>query len=214
MPTVGFEVAPGLRYVPGYLDGDRQAALLRDVRAVLSGAPLYRPTMPRTGAPLSVAMSNCGRLGWISDRAGYRYAAVHPDTGRPWPAIPTRAAEAWSDLCEGSPAPEACLVNYYAAGARMGLHQDRDEEDLAAPVLSLSLGDTGVFRFGGTARRDPTRSLRLASGDALVLGGAARLAFHGIDRVLGGTSRLLAEGGRFNLTLRRVTAGSATDDRP
>ena len=205
MPGRGYELAPGLVYVPGYLAADRQAALLRDVRAALAAAPLYRPTMPRTGAPLSVAMSNCGRLGWIADRAGYRYVTRHPDTDQPWPAMPDLAIEAWSDLCAGAPAPEACLINYYAAGARMGLHQDRDEDEIAAPVLSLSLGDTGVFRFGGTARRDPTRSLKLASGDALVLGGAARLAFHGVDRVLAGSSGLLAEGGRFNLTLRRVT---------
>ena len=205
MRAHGLELTPGLRYVPGYLDGERQVELLTGVRDVLSAAPLYRPVMPRSGVPLSVAMSNCGCLGWLSDRAGYRYTPLHPETGRPWPAIPALAARAWAGLCEEEPEPEACLVNYYVAGARMGLHQDRDEADLAAPVLSLSLGDTAVFRFGGTARRDPTRSLKLASGDALILGGEARLAFHGIDRVLPGTSRLLAEGGRFNLTLRRVT---------
>ncbi len=205
MPACVLALADGLAYIPGYLDGERQAALLADVRGVLSIAPLYRPTMPRTGAPLSVAMSNCGRLGWVSDRAGYRYTTLHPETGRPWPPIPAIATGAWAELCEGQPAPEACLINHYAAGARMGLHQDRDEEDLTAPVLSLSLGDTGVFRYGGTERGGATRSLKLASGDALILGGASRLAFHGVDRVLAGSSRLLAEGGRFNLTLRRVT---------
>ena len=207
MPARRLALAPGLAYIPGYLDGEGQLALLEALRTVLSDAPLYRPTMPRSGVPLSVAMSNCGRLGWVSDRAGYRYTALHPGSERPWPAIPERAMRAWADLCAEAPAPEACLVNYYAPGARMGLHQDRDEANLAAPVLSLSLGDTAVFRYGGAARRDPTRSLKLASGDALVLGGAARLVFHGVDRVLGGTSRLLAEGGRFNLTLRRVTPG-------
>ncbi len=205
MSAPGIEVAPGLRHVPEYLSKERQIALLRDVRAVLSVAPLYRPSMPRTGVPLSVAMSNCGRLGWVADRTGYRYTVSHPDTGLPWPTIPRLASDAWSDLCPTAPIPEACLVNYYTAGARMGLHQDRDEDDLAAPVLSLSLGDTCVFRYGGSARSDPTRSLKLASGDAIILGGAARLAFHGVDRVLAGTSGLLAEGGRFNLTLRRVT---------
>ena len=205
MNAPGIEIAPGLRYLPEYLSKEQQATLLGDVRAVLLSAPLYRPSMPRTGAPLSVVMTNCGRLGWVADRASYRYIASHPDTGLPWPAIPPLATEAWSDICPAAPAPEACLINYYAAGARMGLHQDRDEDDLAAPVLSLTLGDTCVFRYGGTARRDPTRSLKLATGDALVLGGAARLAFHGVDRVLAGTSSLLAEGGRFNLTLRRVT---------
>ena len=203
--VAGIQVAPGLRYVPDYFSREQQAELLQSVRAVLSAAPLFRPSMPRTGVQLSVAMSNCGRLGWVADRAGYRYTASHPETGLPWPAIPRLATDAWADLCPAAPAPEACLINYYAAGARMGLHQDRDEDDLAAPVLSLSLGDSCVFRYGGTARRDPTRSLKLASGDALVLGGAARLAFHGVDRVLAGSSSLLAEGGRFNLTLRRVT---------
>jgi alkylated DNA repair protein (DNA oxidative demethylase) len=106
----------------------------------------------------------------------------------------------------GYPAPpEACLVNYYADTAKMGLHQDKDEEDFAAPVVSVSLGDTGIFRVGGRLRKDPTRKLELKSGDVVVLGGEDRLAYHGIDRVLPGTSDLVAEGGRFNLTLRRVT---------
>ena len=207
MPSHGVELAPGLRHVPGYLPPEAQAALLHEIRDVLARAPLFQPVMPRTGRPLSVRMSNCGRLGWIADRRGYRYVATHPATGEAWPAMPPLATRAWAALCEGARAPEACLINHYAAAARMGLHQDRDEESLDDPVLSLSLGDTAVFRYGGTARGGPTRSLRLASGDALVMGGAARLAFHGVDRILAGSSRLLAEGGRFNLTLRRVTAG-------
>ena len=133
----------------------------------------------------------------------------HPETGRPWPPIPALALRAWRDLAAYALPPEACLVNLYDAGARMGLHQDRDEADFEAPVVSLSLGDTALFRWGGTERRGPTRSIRLASGDAIVLGGAARLAFHGIDRVIGGSSTLLADGGRINLTLRRVTLAGA-----
>jgi alkylated DNA repair protein (DNA oxidative demethylase) len=151
-------------------------------------------------------MTNCGALGWVTDEArGYRYQATHPETGKPWPFIPDIIMGAWHDLAGYGHPPEACLVNYYAPDARMSLHQDQDEEDLAAPVVSLSLGDTGLFRVGGLKRSDPTSSVRLASGDAVVLGGEGRLAFHGVDRVLPGTSTLLAEGGRINLTLRRVT---------
>ncbi len=200
------ELAPGLRYVPGYLDRAAQSTLLDDLRGVLRRAPLFQPTMPRSGQPFSVRMTNCGALGWVADRNGYRYTATHPVNGDAWPMMPPLVERAWRDLaCHGS-APEACLVNYYAAGARMGLHQDRDEAGFAAPVLSLSLGDTALFRYGGTERRGPTRSIKLKSGDALVLGGAARLAFHGVDRILAGSSTLLAEGGRFNLTIRRVSA--------
>jgi alkylated DNA repair protein (DNA oxidative demethylase) len=160
--------------------------------------------MPRSGKPFSVRMTNCGPLGWVSDASGYRYQPTHPDTGRPWPPMPDLALRAWRALAGYPAPPEACLINVYAPTARMGLHQDRDEQDFAAPVVSLSLGDTCLFRVGGTSRGDPTRSFRLASGDAIVLGGPGRLAFHGVDRIVPGTSTLLAEGGRINLTLRRV----------
>lgn len=199
------EVVPGLRYHPGFLDRAAQEALRDAVEAVIAEAPLFRPTMPRTGKPFSVRMTNCGPMGWVSDANGYRYQPDHPTTGRPWPAIPAALLAAWNTLGLFPNPPEACLINIYDATARMGLHQDRDEEDLAAPVVSLSLGDTAVFRVGGTERRAPTRSFRLASGDALVLGGDARLAFHGIDRILAGSSTLLPERGRINLTLRRVS---------
>jgi alkylated DNA repair protein (DNA oxidative demethylase) len=119
--------------------------------------------------------------------------------------MPEALLAAWNDLGRYPHPPQACLINFYGPEAKMGLHQDRDEEDFDAPVISLSLGDTCLFRVGGRKRGDPTRSLQLASGDALVLGGDARLAFHGVDRVDQGTSSLLAEGGRINLTLRRVT---------
>lgn len=205
-------VAPlgkGIAYVPGYLDRSRQEALRDSLRAVVAAAPLFQPTMPRTGKPLSVRMTNCGPLGWVSDKAGYRYQPSHPVTGRPWPAMPAALTAAWEDLAQFPHPPEAALVNFYGAGAKMGLHQDRDEDDFGAPVVSLSLGDTAVFRVGGTERSHPTRSIRLASGDAIVLGGASRLAFHGIDRVLTDTSTLLKDGGRINVTLRRVTRPSA-----
>ena len=199
------QLAPGLRYMPGYLDRAAQHALLADIRKVLAAAPLFRPRMPRSGKPFSVLMSNCGPRGWVSDETGYRYTAEHPVARTPWPPMPERILRAWWELADYPRPPEACLVNYYAPDARMGLHQDRDEEGFVAPVLSLSLGDTCVFRFGGQERRGPTKSIKLESGDALVLGGDARLAYHGVDRLLAGSSSLLAEGGRFNLTLRRVT---------
>lgn len=203
------ELAPGLRYVPGYLTRAEQMVLRDDVRRILQASPLFQPTMPRTGKPFSVRMSNCGPLGWVSDQAGYRYQGGHPGTAQPWSPMPTLASRAWGDLARYPDAPDACLINYYDAKARMGLHQDHDEEGFIAPVVSLSLGDTCVFRYGEGQDRTPTRSLKLASGDALVLGGPARLAFHGVDRILAGSSTLLEEGGRFNLTLRRVRGTGA-----
>jgi alkylated DNA repair protein (DNA oxidative demethylase) len=120
--------------------------------------------------------------------------------------MPDRLTALWQTVSGFSGPAEACLINYYADGTRMGLHQDRDEETFDAPVVSVSLGDEAVFRIGGLKRKDPTRSLRLKSGDVLVFGGPARLAFHGIDRVIKGSCPLLKQGGRLNLTLRRVTA--------
>ena len=202
----GFFLQPGLFYVPDYLDRAAQEALLAELRADLAEAPLYTAHMPKSGLPLSVQMSNCGELGWFTDRdKGYRYEAVHPETKRAWPPIPALAERAWRELGDYPLPPQACLINYYGPSAKMGLHQDRDENALNAPVVSLSLGDSCLFRFGGTTRRGPTRTIKLNSGDAIVLGGEARLAFHGVDRILPGSSRLLAEGGRFNLTLRRVS---------
>lgn len=175
----------------------------------MEAAPPFAPTMPRSGRPFSVRMTNCGRLGWVSDRAGYRYQPLHPDTGHPWPPIPEALLALWREVSGYPHPPEACLVNLYRDGARMSLHQDRDEEEPAAPVVSVSLGCEAVFRVGGTGRRDATTSLRLASGDVVVLGGEARFSFHGIDRVLPDTSTLVPDGGRINLTLRRVTRPAA-----
>jgi len=204
-PPAALAVAPGVDHFPGFLDRAAQEALRDEVMAILAEAPPFRPRMPRTGKPFSVCMSNCGALGWVSDEAGYRYQPTHPETGRAWPAMPPVLLAAFAAIAPGAPPPEACLINLYDSGARMGLHQDRDEEELAAPVVSLSLGDTALFRVGGLERNAPTRSFRLASGDAMSLGGAGRLAFHGVDRVIAGSSTLLAHGGRINLTLRRVT---------
>lgn len=195
----------GFRFLPGYFDRSAQDALISQLRVVLQTAPLFQPVMPRTGKPLSVRMSNCGSLGWVADKAGYRYQPHHPVTGAPWPALPDRLQDLWCDLAPGAPDPEACLINWYEDGARMGLHQDRDEDMYEAPVISVSLGNTALFRLGGTTRKGPTQSLKLSSGDVVVLGGEARLAYHGIDRIYPNTSTLLANGGRINLTLRRVT---------
>jgi len=196
----------GVQHLPEHLDRAAQEALVEDIRGVVEATPLYVPTMPKTGKPMSVRMTNCGELGWVTDRdGGYRYQAQHPVTGDPWPPIPERLMALWRELADYPHPPQACLVNFYSDSARMGLHQDRDEKEFSAPVLSVSLGDSCLFRVGGTKRSDPTVSVRLSSGDVVVLGGAGRLAFHGVDRIYPETSTLLKKGGRINLTLRRVT---------
>jgi len=200
----------GLILLPGKLDRATQQALLDVVRAVIEKAPLFVPRMPGSGRAFSVRMTNTGALGWVSDRCGYRYQECHPDTGAPWPAMPAVLSALWDSLTGGAAPAECCLISYYAdAGARMGLHRDQDEQEKNAPVVSLSLGDTAIFRIGGSGRRDPTRSFRLASGDVLVLKDQARHSYHGVDRIIAGSSSLLAEGGRFNLTLRRVRPASS-----
>jgi alkylated DNA repair protein (DNA oxidative demethylase) len=203
----------GLRFHPGYLGRAQQQALLTALRQVLDRAPLYTSRMPKSGRPMSVRMSNCGPLGWLSDEAGYRYEPKHPDTRRPWPPLPDALIAMWNGIAHYPHPPEACLINFYGPAAKMGLHQDRDESDFTAPVVSVSLGDSCLFRVGGLKRGDATRSFRLNSGDVLVLGGGGRLAFHGVDRIYPGTSTLLAEGGRINLTMRRVTRPNVENSR-
>lgn len=195
----------GIRHIPGYLDRDRQEALVEAIRDIVIEAPLYTPAMPKTGKEMTVRMTNCGSLGWVTDRErGYRYQPTHPVTGRPWPPIPPMLIDIWNEVSGSDIQPEACLVNYYAADARMGLHQDKDERELAAPVLSISLGDACLFRVGGVRREERTVSFRLESGDVVIIGGESRLAFHGVDKIYPGTSALLKKQGRINLTLRRV----------
>jgi alkylated DNA repair protein (DNA oxidative demethylase) len=196
----------GFRLLPGALDEAAQAALASEIATALGASPPYRPVTPG-GQAMSVRMTNLGPLGWVTDARGYRYEPRHPLTGAPWPPIPESLLQLWDDLTLAPAPPDACLVNLYGPEARMGLHRDADEADFAFPVLSVSLGDTAMFRLGGPSRRDPTRSFRLASGDVCVLSGEARLWFHGVDRVLPGSSRLIPGGGRINLTLRRATPG-------
>ena len=207
MPVRPVHALPaGISYLPGHFNRVAQAALVEDIRSVVEAAPLYVPAMPKTGKEMSVRMTNCGALGWVTDKdRGYRYQATHPVTGEPWPPIPEALLKLWREVSDYPQPPQACLVNFYSDSAKMGLHQDRDESDFSAPVVSVSLGDDCLFRVGGTKRGDPSQSFRLASGDVFVLGGTSRLAFHGVDRIYPGTSTLLKNGGRINLTLRRVT---------
>ena len=197
-------VAPGVTLWPLRFDAREQAALLDDVLGGIERAPFFDPTMPRTGQKFSVRMTNFGPLGWVSDsEKGYRYEPVHPVTAQAWPPIPDRLLRLWDETTHYIAPPEACLVNVYDSNARMGLHQDKDEAAVDAPVLSVSLGDSAFFRWG--ASRTGTSRVKLNSGDVLMFGGPARLMYHGIDRILPGTSTLIPGGRRINLTLRRVT---------
>ncbi|MEM1162903.1 MAG: alpha-ketoglutarate-dependent dioxygenase AlkB, partial [Pseudomonadota bacterium] len=183
------------------LDAAAQQALLSDIRGVLKVAPLVRP-VTAWGKPMSVRMTSAGEAGWVIERGRYRYSRTHPETGAAWPAIPDSVLQVWRRTSGWPEDPQSCLINWYADGAKMGLHQDRDEGRFDAPVVSISLGDPARFRVGGTDRKDPTQSTILQSGDVAVMGGASRLAFHGIDRIMFGEGTLLPDGGRINLTLR------------
>jgi alkylated DNA repair protein (DNA oxidative demethylase) len=196
----------GFIHRPAYLDRPAQLHLVAVLRGIVADSPFYTPAMPGTGRALSVRMTNCGSLGWLTDKVGgYRYQPAHPVTGRPWPPIPAELLAVWRDLTDYPAPPEACLVNFYDAKSRLGSHVDSDEDDEAAPVVSISIGDDAVFHIGGTKRTDPKERIVLRSGDVVVLGGDSRRAYHGVDRVRPGTSDVLPGGGRINLTLRRVT---------
>jgi len=184
------------------LDGAAQAALVEELREVIRQAPLFSPMTPY-GKPMSVRMTSAGKYGWYADRKGYRYVPEHPG-GVPWPPIPETILSLWRDLASAERGPDCCLINFYGEGARMGMHQDRDEADFSWPVLSLSLGDDGLFRVGNTTRGGKTESVWLQSGDAAVIGGEARLVYHGVDRIRFGSSSLLPKGGRINITCRVV----------
>ncbi len=198
--------AEGFRLLPDHLDRAGQQELVALVAALAQEAPFTRYVMPRTGRPFSIDMTNAGSQGWIADRQSYRYSLVHPVTGRPWPAIPPALLDLWRALTDYPHDPECCLINHYRGeGARLSLHRDEDEEAMDAPILNISLGDTAIFRLGGLRRNDPTRSFPVTSGSIMVFAGPARLYYHGVDRLRVGSSRLLPDGGRLNLTLRRVT---------
>lgn len=212
-PHLGEEAAPpappvairGFLLYRDFLDRSKQEAMVADLRAVAGEAPFLRP-MTAWGKPMSVQMTSAGRLGWVTDRRGYRYEPRHPGTGEAWPAIPDSTLAVWHAVSGTGRLPDSCLVNFYGEAARMGLHQDKDEGDFRFPVVSLSLGDEALFRMGGTKREERTESVWLRSGDVVVMGGAARLAYHGIDRIRFGSSTLLPQGGRINVTLRCVTS--------
>lgn len=192
----------GFRVLRGLLTGAAQADLVADLREVIRAAPLFSPLTPY-GRPMTVRMTSAGRYGWYADPRGYRYVRQHPQ-GTDWPPIPPAILALWRQLCSPDRDPDCCLINFYGQDARMGLHQDRDEASFDWPVLSISLGDEGLFRMGGTTRGGKTDSLWLCSGDVVVMAGAARLAYHGVDRIRFGSSSLLPRGGRINLTCRVV----------
>ena len=192
----------GCKVFKGYLDRTSQTEMVQDIRKIVEKAPLFSPLTP-WGKPMSVGMTSAGKYGWFTDKSGYRYEPQHPN-GSPWPPIPQSVLTVWSDLVSETRQPDCCLINYYKKTAKMGLHQDKDEADFNWPVLSISLGDTGIFRVGGLNRKDPTEKIDLESGDIAILEGETRLAFHGIDRIKFGSSSLLKDGGRINLTLRVV----------
>ncbi|MEO0370423.1 MAG: alpha-ketoglutarate-dependent dioxygenase AlkB [Pseudomonadota bacterium] len=195
-------VIRGFEVYSGYLDGDEQAALVDDIRKLARAAPLFSPMTPY-GKPMRVQMTSAGKYGWFSDRSGYRYEPRHP-SGVPWPPVPPRVMAIWQALVSDTRDPDCCLVNFYDDDAKMGMHQDRDEADFAWPVLSISLGDEGLFRMGNETRGGKTESIWLQSGDVVLMGGDARLLYHGIDRIRPASSTLLPKGGRINLTLRVV----------
>jgi len=197
----------GFRHYPGYFSLVQQQLLIESVKAAVIQAPFYQPTMPRTGTPLSVVMSNFGPLGWVTDKEkGYRYEPVHPKTGADWPALPELLGRLWDEVTDYPVRPEATLINWYKEdkASKMGMHIDNDENDLRAPVVSASLGDPAMFRIGGPQRGGPTQGIKLFSGDVVVMAGEARLCHHGVSKVYYGESALVPKGGRINLTMRRV----------
>jgi alkylated DNA repair protein (DNA oxidative demethylase) len=200
----------GAKLFRGRLTRAEQIAILDDVAKIMEEAPPFRPQMP-TGPMMINSLTNCGPLGWMSDKRGYRYEPTHPTTGKPWPPIPPAvlkvaretAAETGSDF-----EPDACLVNIYASDGRLSLHRDYDEADYAWPIVSLSFGNDADFQLAGLKRTGPSQTFTLHSGDVFVLAGASRLRYHGVKRIRPGTSpidhKAIPPGGRINLTLRRA----------
>lgn len=203
------DLPKGFAHYPLYFSPEEQSALITAVKAATQTAPFFQPTMPRTGTPLSVVMSNFGPLGWVTDKdRGYRYERLHPKTKAPWPPLPTLLQKLWDDVSGWAEPPEACLINWYREGAKMGMHVDNDELAVNAPVVSISLGDPALFRIGGKTRGGKTQGVKLFSGDVVVLAGDARQCHHGVSKVFYGESALVPKGGRINLTMRRVNPSS------
>jgi DNA oxidative demethylase len=204
LPRGGVEqIADGATVLKGFA-GTAAPRLIDEIDTVAAAAPFRRMVTPG-GKQMSVAMTNCGAAGWVTDRRGYRYDPADPQTGRPWPPMPktfrslakgAAGAAGFADFC-----PDACLINRYEPGARLTLHQDRDEQDFSQPIVSVSLGLPAVFLFGGERRTGPRRRIRLENGDVVVWGGPARLAFHGIDPLADGEHPLTGRC-RINLTFR------------
>jgi DNA oxidative demethylase len=198
-------LAPGATLLRGFASADT-TALMKALDQVLTVAP-FRHMVTPGGFRMSVAMSNCGRVGWITDRTGYRYTPVDPTTGRPWPPIPGSfmrlAIRAAAEGGFGGFEPDVCLINRYEPGAKLTLHQDKNERDFAAPIVSVSLGVPALFLFGGTRRSDRPRRIRLENGDVVVWGGRSRLAFHGVAPLAEGDHPLTGRC-RINLTFRKA----------
>ena len=193
----------GVEIYREFLNSADQMAVIQALGIVAQKAPFLQPVTP-WGRPMSVHMTSAGSFGWVSGPKGYAYSRTHP-AGPDWPAVPAKILEIWAKVSGSLRLPECCLVNFYGQGARMGMHQDRDEADFGEPVVSLSLGDEGLFRVGNLTRGGKTASTWLRSGDVVVMGGRARLLYHGIDRIRFGSSSLLPKHGRINVTLRVVT---------
>lgn len=198
----------GFFLIKSRLDRAAQQEILAAARLVVKQAPLFRPVMPRSGQSFNYSMTNCGDLGWVADIKGYRYQSNHPETLKPFPAMPDVIKElaiacaretGIDDFC-----PESCLLNFYSKGAKLGLHQDNTENNLTVPIISISLGDTGIFTLGGEQRRDKTKDYIVQSGDCVVMSGESRNYFHGFKGIVPNTSSLLKHGGRLNLTIRQV----------
>ena len=205
-PEPAAKLPPGLSHRPGLLGPAAQAALYEAVQAVARAAP-FAHARTKMGLTLA-AMTNAGDAGWWSDLKGYRYETRNPATGQAWPPMPEVFRDAVAAAVAGTPwpgfTPDACLINFYGEGAKMGLHQDRDEKDFAQPIVTISLGDDGDFQIGGLTRRERAEVLVLKSGDALVMGGDSRMRFHGIRKIHPGTSPLADLTGRISLTFRKA----------
>jgi DNA oxidative demethylase len=190
-----------------YLNTHQQQELLWILREVGKRSPLFTPTM-KNGSPFNYQMTNCGKVGWVSDSSGYRYVDRHPVTNKPWEPIPKvirdLAKSVAAQVEDNSYIPETCLINYYTQNSKLGIHQDNTEKNKTAAIISISLGDDGIFLIGGKRKKDPTREIILKSGDVLIMYGESRMFYHGVKAIIPGTSQLLRNGGRLNLTIRQV----------